>query len=60
MIAKHGKAPGDGNDYEEMIPVWRDEEVVIDLYLEQGFSWIESYDDADGQLANPRLGFLVR
>ena len=52
--------PGDGNDYEEMIPVWRDEEVVIDLYLEQGYSWIESYDDADNQLANPRLGFLVR
>ena len=52
--------PGDGNDYEEMIPVWRDEEVVIDLYLEQGYNWIESYDDADNQLANPRLGFLVR
>jgi hypothetical protein len=52
--------PGDGNDYEEMIPVWRDEEVIIDEYLEHGYAWIESYDDADNQLTNPRLGFLVK
>ena len=52
--------PGNGNDYEEMIPVWRDEEVIIDQYLEHGYTWIESYDDADNQLANPRLGFLVK
>jgi len=52
--------PGDGKDYDEMIPVWQNEKVISDQYLEQGYTWIESFDDADNQLANPRLGFLVK
>ena len=52
--------PGDGKDYEVMIPVWRDEEPNIAAFLEDGYKWVESYDDADNQLTNPRLGFLVR
>jgi hypothetical protein len=48
-------------DYDEIIPVWKgDEEKGLDIYTEMGYTYIQSYDDADGFLKTPRLGFMVK
>jgi hypothetical protein len=47
-------------DYDELIPVWADNEYVIDIYTKIGYSYIKFFDDAEGFLKNPRLGFLVK
>ena len=53
--------PGDGTVYEELVPIWQDDyNKSIPSFLEQGYKWVDSYDDADGELRNPRVGFFVR
>jgi hypothetical protein len=47
-------------DYNELIPVWKGEENMIDKHILVGYSYIESYDDGEGFLEIPRLGFLVK
>ena len=48
-------------DYDKIIPVWEgDEEKGLDIYLEMGYTYVESFDDADGFLDTPRLGFMVK
>jgi len=44
----------------ELIPIWKDSLNLIDIYEKLGYSYIESQDDADGFLNNPRIGFMVR
>lgn len=41
---------------EEFIPVWSSDP----NNSRQGYKYIESYDDADGNLQDPRLGFLIK
>lgn len=53
--------------YEHIIPIWKSD---ADLYEGQiskvahyqmhGYKYIHDFDDADGQLKDPRLGFLVK
>ena len=44
-----------------MIPVWKSWPFGVRQHKEfEGYTYIESYDDADGQLEDPRLGFLVK
>ena len=48
-------------DYDEIIPVWAgDEEKGLDIYTDLGYTYIKSFDDADGFLDTPRLGFMVK
>jgi len=48
-------------DYDEIIPVWADDlEKGVDIYEEMGYTYIQSYDDADGFLDTPRMGFMVK
>lgn len=45
--------------YNEIIPVWEDNEDIIYMYLQQGYKFIDSEDDANGFLTVKRKGFLV-
>jgi len=47
-------------DYNELIPVWEGQEKVVDKHVDMGYSYISSYDDGDGFLELPRIGFLVK
>lgn len=47
-------------DYDELIPIWKDEEERIAKYTEQGYTYVESFDDSNNFLETPRLGFMVR
>lgn len=47
-------------EYNELIPVWKDSTLILSAYTDRGYQYIESFDDANGFLDNPRLGFLVR
>lgn len=63
IIEMHGRH---GVDFpanaKELIPVWKDTEMDQHLMYNETKDWIfkEDYDDADGTLANPRLGFYYR
>lgn len=53
--------PSSDPEYDHLIPVWRsDYGIKKEHYMHHGFKYIESYDDADGYLENPRLGFWVK
>ena len=48
-------------DYDHMIPVWASDFGKKKEHMElHGFKFIESYDDADGYIDDPRIGFLVK
>lgn len=47
-------------DYNELIPVWAGDEEVVDKYTKLGYSYIISFDNAEGFLDTPRVGFLVK
>ena len=47
-------------DYDHFIPVWRSDENKVSHYLMHGYEYKKSYDDADGHLDDPRIGFLVK
>jgi hypothetical protein len=44
----------------EFIPIWKGQEKMVDIYTHMGYSYIESYDDADGFLDTPRIGFVLK
>lgn len=46
--------------YEELIPIWKDNQILVDKYEKLGYTYIESHDDADGFLDTPRIGFMIR
>ncbi len=46
--------------YEELIPIWKSDAQVVDIYKQLGYSYLENHDDADGFLDNPRIGFMVK
>jgi hypothetical protein len=58
-IEVHLRESPDPN-YDELIPVWADNSVNKEAYLSRGYRYIESYDNADGFLEIPRIGFLVK
>ena len=47
-------------DYDEIIPIWQGEEKSIDKYEKLGYTYIKSFDDADGFISTPRLGFMTK
>lgn len=52
--------PSPDPSYNILIPVWADDKKVLDSYIELGYTFIESFDDADGFLEIPRIGFMVK
>lgn len=47
--------------YDHIIPVWASDLGVKKEHMElHGFDFIEDYDNADGHLNDPRIGFLVK
>ena len=53
--------------YDHLIPTWYSDQYDGKMLKERheqmvkdGYTWISDYDDADGQLADPRTGFWVR
>lgn len=46
--------------YDVLIPVWKGSEKNVDVFKQLGYTFIESYDDADGFIERPRLGFMVK
>lgn len=59
IIEVHLRESPDPN-YDEIIPIWSGEENVLDKYVKMGYSYIKSFDDADGFLQTPRIGFAVK
>jgi hypothetical protein len=54
-------------DYDHIIPTWMSDQEngkVLsernDRLTKAGYKWISDYDDADGQLKDPRTGFWVK
>lgn len=41
-----------------LIPIW--DKKTIDIYIKLGYDYVDSYDDADGFLSTPRLGFVIK
>lgn len=54
---RHGPDP----DYDTIIPLWGDTDPqLVEELSELGYAFVSSYDDANGFLTNPRIGFMVR
>jgi len=48
-------------DYDELIPIFEDDAMkMVDIYESMGYSYIESFDDADGFIESARIGFMVK
>lgn len=47
-------------DHDILIPIWQEEEYLVDMYKKLGYTYVYSYDNADGFLEKPRLGFMVK
>jgi len=47
-------------DYDELIPVWSDDQQVVDIYTKMGYIFIEAPDNSNGYLETYRLGFMVK
>ena len=45
---------------QDFVPIWSKDQETLDFYTELGYNYIESYEDADGFLETPRLGFMIR
>jgi hypothetical protein len=46
--------------YDELIPIWQNEQEIVEHFKELGYIYIESFDDADGFIERPRLGFMAK
>lgn len=48
-------------DYDVLIPIWADQDDnYIDSFTKEGYNYVQAYDDAEGFLKIPRLGFLTK
>lgn len=48
-------------DYDELIPIFEDDPAeTIDIYRSKGYSYVESFEDADGFITPARIGFMVK
>ncbi len=45
---------------DSLFPVWKDDKITVDKLSRLGYSYINSFDDADGFLEKPRLGFMIK
>jgi len=54
IIEVHLRPSPDPQEYAEYIPVWADQALPVG-----DPTWVESFDDADGFLKTPRIGFIA-
>jgi hypothetical protein len=47
-------------DYDELIPIWADDEKGLDFYTKEGYIILYQHDDGDGFLEIPRIGFAAK
>jgi hypothetical protein len=47
-------------DYDELIPVWSDDQQIVDIYTKIGYTYIEAPDNSNGYLPVYRMGFMVK
>jgi hypothetical protein len=47
-------------EYNTIIPIWEGDKKTLDSCIEMGYTYVESFDNADGFLETPRLGFMVK
>jgi hypothetical protein len=47
-------------DYDTLIPIWNEEEFLIDEYEKLGYTFEQAHENADGFLDITRLGFMVK
>lgn len=66
VIEVHLRDTPDPN-YDHIIPTWMSDQVNgkmlserNDKLIKDGYTWIKDFDDADGQLSDPRTGFWVK
>jgi hypothetical protein len=59
VVEVHFRDTPDPN-YDELIPVWSDDQQVVDIYTKLGYTWIEAPDNSNGFLPTRRLGFMVK
>jgi hypothetical protein len=59
LIEMHLRNNPDPNA-ESLFPVWEGSEIIVDKLKRLGYSYIDSYDNADGFLERPRLGFMIK
>ena len=50
--------PDHQEDYDTLIPIWKGDDTK--QYIDDGYVFIEDFEDAEGQLPLPRLGFYVK
>lgn len=58
-IEVHLRTSPDPN-YNELIPVWKGDEQMIDKHIKLGYNYVINFDNAEGFLDIPRVGFLVK
>jgi hypothetical protein len=47
-------------EYDILIPIWLSTVNNIDILEKKGYKFIEDYDNADGFIEDPRIGFMVK
>ena len=47
-------------EYDHLIPIWQDEQKIVEHFKQLGYVYIQSFDDADGFIERPRLGFMAK
>ena len=53
--------PGNLYDYNNLVPVWKSWPFGVQTHWEHnGYKFIEDFDNADGHLDDPRIGFMVK
>ena len=50
--------PDHRDEYNVLIPIWQGDDIT--KYTSKGYTYIESHDDAEGQLPKARLGFCAK
>ena len=58
LIEVHLRSNNDMDDYDEIIPVWKEDNVNIDEWISKGYEWKEAPDLPSKDSTPQRLGFL--
>lgn len=58
LIEVHLRSNNDMDDYDEIIPVWKEDNVNIDEWISKGYEWKEAPDLPSTDSTPQRLGFL--
>lgn len=60
VIEVHLRASPDPVQWNEFVPVWQSQPLPAVQMQQQGYTWINSKDNANGAIPDQRLGFWVR